>query len=53
MYEMTFRILQTNDEHFYEVERTGYHWALSGFGLPDAVLKKVYGGNAMKILSGK
>ena len=53
MYEMTFRILQTNDEHFYEIERTGYHWALSGFGLPDAVLKKVYGGNAMKILSGK
>jgi len=50
MYEMTFRILETNDEHFYETERTGYHWPLHGFGLPDAVLKKVYGTNAKKIM---
>ena len=52
MYEMTFRILETKDEHFYEIERTGYHWPLHGFGLPDAVLKKVYNSNAIKILSG-
>lgn len=52
MYEMTFRILQTNDEHFYEIERTGYHWPLHGFGLPDEVLKKVYGANALKIMKG-
>ncbi|MEJ0106322.1 MAG: hypothetical protein WDO19_28925 [Bacteroidota bacterium] len=50
MYEMTFRILETNDEHFYEIERTGYHWPLHGFGLPDAVLKKVYRTNAEKIV---
>jgi len=51
MYEMTFRILETNDEHFYEIEQTGYHSALYGLGLPDAVLKKVYKTNAMKIIN--
>lgn len=53
MYEMTFRILETQDEHFYEVERTGYHFPLYGFGLPDAILKKVYNANAKKILGHK
>jgi uncharacterized protein len=53
MYEMTFRILETKDEHFYEIERTGYHWPLQGIGLPDAVLEKVYRKNAMKIYSGR
>jgi predicted TIM-barrel fold metal-dependent hydrolase len=51
MYEMTFRILETKDEHFYEIERTGYHWSLNGFGLPDKILKKLYSGNAVKILT--
>ena len=51
MYEMTFRILQTSDEHFYYHEITGYHWPLHGFGLSDAVLRKVYKTNAMKILN--
>lgn len=50
MYEMTFRILQTNDEHFYYTELTGYHWPLHGFGLKDAILKKLYHDNAKKIL---
>ena len=50
MYEMTFRILQTSDEHFYYHNVTGYHWPLHGFGLSDAVLKKVYKTNALKIL---
>lgn len=49
MYEMTFRILETNDEHFYEIERTGYHWPLHGIGLPDAVLEKLYRKNAIRI----
>ncbi|MGC4034436.1 MAG: amidohydrolase family protein [Chitinophagaceae bacterium] len=53
MYEMTFRVLQTNDEHFYEIERTGYHWPLYGLGLPDAVLEKLYRKNALKITGGK
>ncbi len=50
MYATTFRILETNDEHFYETELFGYHWALYGFGLKDNVLKKIYGENARKIL---
>jgi predicted TIM-barrel fold metal-dependent hydrolase len=50
MYATTFRILETTDEHFYEIELFGYHWPLYGFGLKDSVLKKIYSGNARKIL---
>lgn len=50
MYRITFRILETTDEHFYEIEQFGYHWSLSGFGLPDSVLKRVYHDNAAKLL---
>ena len=50
MYETTFRILQTSDEHFYAIDLTGYHWPLHGFGLSDVVLKKIYKTNALKIL---
>lgn len=50
MYAVTFRILETNDEHFYETDLFGYHWALYGFGLKDNVLKKIYGENARRIL---
>jgi predicted TIM-barrel fold metal-dependent hydrolase len=49
MYRTTFRILETLDEHFYEINQFGYHWALSGFGLPVDVLKKIYKSNALKI----
>ena len=50
MYETTFRILESSDEHFYETDLFGYHWPLYGFGLKDAVLKKIYSDNAKKIL---
>lgn len=50
MYQITFRILETQDEHFYEQELFGYHWALNGLALPDSVLRKVYRDNACKIL---
>ncbi len=50
MYAVTFRILESKDEHFYETDLFGYHWALHGFGLKDRVLKKIYSGNARKIL---
>jgi predicted TIM-barrel fold metal-dependent hydrolase len=50
MYQITFRILESTDEHFYEIEQFGYHWPLNGFGLPDSVLKKVYRDNALRIL---
>jgi predicted TIM-barrel fold metal-dependent hydrolase len=50
MYETTFRILESNDEHFYNTELFGYHWALYGFGLDDETLEKIYSANASKIL---
>jgi len=50
MYAATFRILESTDEHFYEIDLFGYHWPLYGFGLRDSVLKKIYSGNARKIL---
>lgn len=50
MYETTFRILQTADEHFYAIDLFEYHWPLQGFGLSDDVLKKVYRDNAKKII---
>jgi len=52
----SFRILETEDEHFYErgkVETANfnfnYHWTLNGFGLPDDVLNKIYHDNAVNI----
>lgn len=50
MYRSTFRILETEDEHFYEQWLFNYHWPLYGLGLSDDLLKKLYYGNAKKIL---
>ncbi len=49
MYRTTFRMLETDDEHFY-APIFGYHWSYSGFDLSDAILKKVYRENALRIL---
>jgi uncharacterized protein len=53
MYRVTFRILESQDEHFYEQQQFGYHWALNGFGLSDDVLKQVYQANAAKLLAAR
>jgi uncharacterized protein len=53
MYETTFRILESNDEHFYNVELFGYHWPLYGFELNDETLEKLYSTNAKRILNTK
>lgn len=50
MYETTFRILETLDEHFYEHQIFGYHWPLNGFGLDQEVLRKIYRENATRLL---
>lgn len=52
MYGVTFRILETTDEHFYQQDFFNYHWPLYGLALSDAALKKIYSENAKKILSG-
>ncbi|MDR8392129.1 amidohydrolase family protein [Aliifodinibius sp. S!AR15-10] len=51
MYKTTFKILETEDEHFYRHDLFGYHWSLNGFGLEDNVLQKVYRNNALKLLN--
>jgi predicted TIM-barrel fold metal-dependent hydrolase len=51
MYRVTFRILESLDEHFYEIEQFSYHWSLNGFGLSDAILRQVYRENAAKLLA--
>ncbi len=51
MFATTFRILESNDEHFYERDQYfnyNYHWPLNGFGLPAPVLKDVYHDNALR-----
>ena len=55
-FETTFRILETDDEHFYgrgKVDTANfnfnYHWTLNAFDLPDNMLKKIYHDNAVNI----
>jgi predicted TIM-barrel fold metal-dependent hydrolase len=50
MYRSTFRILETEDEHFYLETLRLYHWPYHGFGLPEGILRKVYRDNALKVL---
>ncbi|MEJ7588148.1 MAG: amidohydrolase family protein [Ferruginibacter sp.] len=50
MYEMTYRILESADEHFYGYDMFNYHWPLYGLSLSDAALQKIYGGNAKKLV---
>ena len=53
MYQITFRILESEDEHFYEIEQFSYHWPLYGLGLGDEVLRRVYRENAAKVLAAR
>jgi uncharacterized protein len=53
MYRITFRILESPDEHFYEIEQFQYHWSLHGLALGDEVLRRVYRENAEKLLAAR
>ena len=53
MYRITFRILESQDEHFYEIDQFHYHWPLYGLGLSDEVLKPVYHETAARILASR
>ena len=50
VYRITFRILESADEHFYDWDNFSYHWPLHGLALGDSVLERVYRTNALKIL---
>lgn len=49
MYRLIWRILESEDEHFYSRSQT-YHWPLHGIGLEKDILEKLYRKNALKIL---
>ena len=49
MYRLQWRILESEDEHFYSPSQT-YHWPLHGIGLEKDVLEKIYRINAQKIM---
>jgi predicted TIM-barrel fold metal-dependent hydrolase len=54
LFSTTFRILESNDEHFYDQDLNfnfDYHWPLNGFGLPNDVLKKIYHDNAVSLFT--
>jgi predicted TIM-barrel fold metal-dependent hydrolase len=53
MYRITFRILESKDEHFYAIDQFSYHWPLYGLGLSDEILKHVYQDNAAKLLKAR
>ena len=52
MYHSQWRILETEDEHFYLNEQS-YHWPMQGIGLTDEVLRKIYHDNATRLLSSR
>ncbi len=51
IYRVTFRILESSDEHFYETDLFGYHWPLYGLGLSGQTLKKIYSDTPKRIIN--
>ncbi len=51
-YPYYWRVLETNDEYFDYYRDYHAFWKLYGLALPDSVLRKVYYGNALKIVPG-
>jgi uncharacterized protein len=49
-YATYFRVLETEDEYFPYHKKYHAFWAMYGMGLPDAILKKVYYKNALRII---
>jgi predicted TIM-barrel fold metal-dependent hydrolase len=51
-YPVYFRVLETADEYFDYYRRRHAFWKIYGLELPDEVLRKIYYGNALRILPG-
>jgi uncharacterized protein len=51
-YKTYFRVLESNDEYFPYHKKYHAFWSMYGLGLPDAVLKKIYYENALRIIPG-
>lgn len=54
MYDLHWRFLETDDEHFDIAKSHKFQarWHVYGLHLPDEVLKKVYQTNALKLIPG-
>ena len=51
-YPYYWRVFETNDEYFDYYRNYHAFWKLYGMGLDDAVLKKVYYRNALRVIKG-
>ncbi len=51
-YPYYWRVFETEDEYFDYYRNYHAFWKLYGLGLPDSVLRKLYYGNALKIIPG-
>lgn len=51
-YHVYFRVLETQDEYFDYYRNYHAFWKMYGLGLPDDVLRKVYYGNALRLIPG-
>jgi len=51
-YLVYFRVLETDDEYFDYYRKRHAFWKMYGLNLPDAVLKKLYYKNALKVIPG-
>jgi uncharacterized protein len=51
-YETYFRVLETEDEYFPYHKKYHAFWRMYGIGLSDAILKKVYYKNALRVIPG-
>lgn len=56
VYRCYFRFLETYDENFEPPDYDGtfrrFRWRIHGLGLPDRTLRKIYYGNALKLIPG-
>ena len=51
-YPVYFRVLETADEYFDYYRKRHAFWKMYGLDLPDDVLKKIYYGNALRVIPG-
>ncbi len=51
-YPYYWRVFETNDEYFDYYRDYHAYWKLYGIGLPDPVLRKLYNGNALRLVPG-
>lgn len=51
-YPYFFRVLETDDDYFDYYRRRHAFWKIYGLDLPDEVLRKIYYGNALRVIPG-